>query len=144
MNSTASTPVPGIRSIHWLLTPMLSSGTQFQAVAGIVPSIAIKPTLITHVGEAELSVESSNTGNGYQETATLSFKSEEALPQFETLAFIVEEHDGATYLIGSEETPYPLITRTHLKGAPDGEPNVFSYEVKYTSIHAKVKCHVSL
>lgn len=132
--------LPGVKAISWLLANALSAGTQYQAMAGITVSINYKPTTVTYVGEPELTCEGSNAGNGNEETATLSFQSCEVLPYFENLAFIVTDMDGQTFLIGSEEAPYPLLTRTRVVGTPDGEPHRFTYEVKYTSIHALIPC----
>lgn len=70
--------------------------------------------------------------NATLETATLTFRSSAVLPTGR-LCFIVSLVNGQRFLMGTRETPFPLIKWKFESGLPDADPNTNTYTISYSN-----------
>ena len=133
---------PGIKSIGYIFADHIPANTVYNAVAGMPVNLFVKPTPVCLAANAVCQVEESNESNGIAQTVTLSFRTAHQLPRHRPLAFIIEDVNGNTFLIGQPERPHLSISRTRQTGTPESESAVTTYEVKHTAPIAFKPCKV--
>lgn len=77
-------------------------------------------------------------GGGYEDTATLKFLTDRKLPRGAVLGFVVTDVNDKSFLIGSLETPRPIVDCEQRTGILSGDAAGYAYEIKHVSIKSMV------
>ncbi|MBR3564722.1 MAG: hypothetical protein IKN91_00115 [Paludibacteraceae bacterium] len=136
----SSVSYPGIKSVGYIFADHIPANSVYNAVAGIDINLFVKPTPICIIADATCEVDESNESNGIAQSVTLSFRSTSELPRHRPLAFVIEDVNGNTFLLGQPERPHLAVARTRQTGTPSGESAVISYEVTQTAPIALKPC----
>ena len=94
----------------------------------------------THIelyGDASCEAASEHDNGSSLEKTTLQFTTTDEIPASQELAFVVEDVQGKSYIIGQKEPPFPMV---EIETKIDGKENV--KEVKVVSFAKKslIKC----
>ena len=125
--------LPGISRIEFLKAEALTPHIMMRAVAKVPVGIFARLSSVPFdkrnaLCEAETEVDN----NATLETATLTFRSSAVLPTGR-LCFIVSLVNGQRFLMGTRETPFPLIKWKFESGLPDADPNTNTYTISYSN-----------
>jgi len=134
--------LPGIRSLAYMPASRLSNNIVMQSLAGVHVSVYAMTTPIVFTGECTCIVEYTNENKGQAEVATLTFLTQQELPQDTPLAFIVTDVMGNSYVLGAKEEPFPVITSSKGFGTPEGDVSAYTVEVVHTSLKALIPCYI--
>ena len=134
--------LPGITHVWYIQRDHLPDDVVYRAVAGIPVTLSEQPVSITMKGKAVCEVEQSFDNNSYIEKVKLDFLTLDDVPTAQHSAFVIQTVDGAIYLIGAKERPYPTVKITSSTGQPDGDPSVRKYEVSFNAKKALALCSV--
>lgn len=135
---------PGIKSIGYVFADQIPANTIYNAVAGIPINLFLTPTPVPVAGATTCEIVSSNENNGIAQSLTLTFSTALQLPRHRPLAFIIEDVNGNTFLIGQPERPHLSVEGTRQTGSPAGDSAVTTYEVKHTAPIALKPCKMVL
>ena len=105
--------------------------------AGLPVAIFPLPTAIEHHGSASCEAEQEYDNGGYSEKTVLQFTTTEDISHYPPLAFVVTDANGQSYIIGTQEAPYPIIEITK---TIDKEVNVNTVKVTFTRRKSLVPC----
>lgn len=105
--------------------------------AGLPVAIFPLPTAIEHHGSASCEAEQEYDNGGYSEKTVLQFTTTEDISHYPPLAFVVTDANGQSYIIGTQEAPYPIIEITK---TIDKEVNVNNIKVTFTRRKSLVPC----
>ena len=131
--------LPGITRIAYLPCESLPMDITLRAMSGIPIAIATDATHIKKIGTAVCETDQQFDFNSQIEKVTLSFSTNDEIPTYMDLAFMITDVRGYSYVIGTRESPFPVIKRTDTTASPGGSPSVNSYEVTFSSKKALVK-----
>jgi hypothetical protein len=132
--------LPGVKSIGYVECERLLKHVVLRAVCRMKVPLQT-PITPLHIGEgATCTCLREHTYNGVAETATLNFTTLEEIPTELHLAFIVEDVNGRSYLIGSRERSYPQVKCNTTTGTPENERAVRSYTVEWKALRAMIPC----
>ena len=134
--------LPGITKAWYIQRNYLPDDVVYRSVAGIPVTLQEQPISINLKGEAICEVEQSFDNNSYIEKSKLTLYTLDEVPTDQHPAFVIETVDGAKYVIGAKERPYPTVKITRSTGQPDGDPSVRKYEVSFTAKKALALCNV--
>ena len=105
--------------------------------AGLPVAIFPLPSAIEHHGTASCEAEQEYDNGGYSEKTVLQFTTTEDISHYPPLAFVVTDANGQSYIIGTQEAPYPIIEITR---TIDKEVNVNNVKVTFTRRKSLVPC----
>ena len=105
--------------------------------AGLPVAIFPLPTAIEHHGSASCEAEQEYDNGGYSEKTVLQFTTTEDISHYPPLAFVVTDANGQSYIIGTQEAPYPIVEITK---TIDKEVNVNNIKVTFTRRKSLVPC----
>ncbi len=105
--------------------------------AGLPVAIFPLPTAIEHHGTASCEAEQEYDNGGYSEKTVLQFTTTEDISHYPSLAFVVTDANGQSYIIGTQEAPYPIVEITK---TIDKEVNVNNIKVTFTRRKSLVPC----
>lgn len=105
--------------------------------AGLPVAIFPLPTSIEHYGNASCEAEQEYDNGGYSEKTVLQFTTTEDISHYPPLAFVVTDANGQSYIIGTQEAPYPIVEITK---TIDKEVNVNNIKVTFTRRKSLVPC----
>ena len=102
-------PLPGIVSISYLPCANLTPNLMERYLCGLPVSISATKTAIALVGDAECTLDAEFECNSYIEECQLEFSTTDDIDNSVPIAFVVTDANGASYLIGVKEKPYPQV-----------------------------------
>ena len=105
--------------------------------AGLPVAIFPLPAPIEHHGSASCEAEQEYDNGGYSEKTVLQFTTTEDISHYPPLAFVVTDANGQSYIIGTQEAPYPIVEITQ---TIDKEVNVNNIKVTFTRRKSLVPC----
>lgn len=132
--------LPGISAIYRVPASAVAKLAQIAAISGMAAPIFTDLTEICITGDAKAQCKTETTSNSSTQTATLTFKSTDALPADQIWAFIIRDVENNTWLIGSSQPPFPKISATRSTGSTESEAAVTSYEITHTDIRTMIPC----
>lgn len=130
--------LPGIARIGWVEAEHLPAAVALHGICGNPVPVLTRVHWMDFYGEPDCRCVSEKSAGGYTDTATLKFSLAALPPLHLTLAFVVEDNQGSTYLVGQREAPLARIKAERLSGTLTGEAAGYRCEVT----HAAVKCLV--
>ena len=138
--NTSTQILPGIMAIGWVDCRHLPKRVDLSAICRVPVAILTDIHPIPFFDEPTCECQTKKDGGGYEDTATLKFLTGTELPRSATLGFVVTDVNGNSYLLGSLESPRPVVECEHRTGLPSGDSAGFSYEVKHVAIKSMVPC----
>lgn len=121
---------PGIIAINFLECSALPKNIEMRCLAGIPVAILGGLTSVCFSGTPTCITESEYDNHAQSERTILTFVSVDELPVRHRLAFVIQDANGHSFLIGHFEAPHPTIKRTASLGTPSEEKAGYTYEVK--------------
>lgn len=70
----------------------------------------------------------------------MKFFTDRRLPRHPCPGFVVTDVNGNSFLIGSLETPRPVVECERRVGIPSGDAAGYEYEIKHVAIRSMVPC----
>ena len=134
--------LPGVKFIGWVYADRLIPDIVLRGIAGMPVPILTDIHDVAFFDEPKCECMTTNDNGNRLDTATLKFSSENVLPVNAHIAFIVTDISGGSYIIGSRETPFPVIKRTISFGNTANECAGVKYEITHTAIKSLVKCDI--
>ena len=134
--------LPGIVAISYLECSDLPKNIEMRSLAGIPVAISGIISAVCFSGSPTCITESEYDSHAQSERTTLTFVSVGELPIRHRLAFVVQDVNGHSYLIGHLEAPHPTVRCTGSLGIPSEEKAGYTYEV--TLIGRKTLIEVNL
>lgn len=129
--------LPNIVRISTVPCNELSPNITEKFMAGLPIAVFPLPTAIEHYGDAKCEAEQEYVNGGYSEKTVLQFNSADDICQYPPLAFVVEDAQRNTFLIGTREAPHPMVEITQ---TIDKETNIKAYKVTFTRRKSLVPC----
>ena len=136
--------LPGIKSIYYVPCTSLPSSLMLHALSSMPIALTTGLVPIPFAGDPTCECESANNNNGPSQSVTLTFQSLEVIPEDIPIAFALTDVNGQSYLIGTKEQPYPLITCRQSFGSPTGDAHSLAVEVAFTGPKALFPCEIVL
>ncbi len=137
---TSTQILPGIKAIGWLDCRHLPRRVDLSAICGMPVAILTDIHPIPFFDEPTCECKTKKDGGGYEDTATLKFLTDRKLPCGAAFGFVVTDVNDNSFLIGSLESPCPMVECEQRTGLPSGDAAGFSYEIKHVSIKSMVPC----
>lgn len=137
-----STSLPGITHIGYIECDKLQRNIVFKHYSGIPVGIFTDITPISFFAIPICEAVDEFDNNGRRVTTSLKFVSNDNIPTYKHLAFVITDVSGTSYIIGSRERPYPVIKSSANSGTPSGESKAISYEVRWTAIASPIPCAI--
>lgn len=134
--------LPGITKIGFVECELLQPNIALKHSSGIPVGVFAEITYISFFGQPSCEAVEEYDCNGHKVVTLLSFVSNDNIPTYKHLDFVITDASGASFLIGTKERQFPVIKSSALTGSPQGESNATTYEVKWTSICKPVPCAV--
>ena len=126
--------LPGVKFIGWVYADRLIPDIALRGIAGMPVPILTDIHDVAFFDEPKCECMTTNDNGNRLDTATL--------PVNAHIAFIVTDISGGSYIIGSRETPFPVIKRTISFGNTANECAGVKYEITHTAIKSLVKCDI--
>ena len=120
--------LPGIVSISYLPCANLTTNIMERYLCGLPVSISATKTAIALVGDAECTLDAEFECNSYIEECQLEFSTTDDIGNSVSIAFVITDANGASYLIGVKEKPYPEV---QIGKTIDTESNVKKIKVTF-------------
>lgn len=140
---TTTQILPGIKSIGWLDCQHLPRRVDLHGICGTPVAVLTAVTPIAFFEEPECECKTERESGHSNDTAKLKFRCGVLLPIHRTLGFVVTDVNGKSYLIGSQEPPFPKLKVDMRCGTPEGDPAGYHYEITHTAIKSMVECVAS-
>ena len=134
--------LPGVKFIGWVYADRLIPDIALRGIAGMPVPILTDIHDVAFFDEPKCECMTTNDNGNRLDTATLKSSSENVLPVNAHIAFIVPDISDGSYIIGSRETPFPVIKRTIAFGNTANECAGVKYEITHTAIKSLVKCDI--
>ena len=93
-------------------------------------SVFAPTTPIELYGDASCEAVSEHDNGSSLEKTTLQFTTTDKIPTSQELAFVVEDVQGNTYVIGQKEAPYPMV---EIETKIDSKENVKVVKVVFSA-----------
>lgn len=126
--------LPGIRKIGYIACVKLSPNVALKSLAGIPIAVLTDITDVVFFGEPICDVVTDDDNNGRSEKTSLKFTTNQAIPTDKPLAWVVKCVNGSTWLIGSQERPYPIVKIITNTGTVSSNASISSVEITHTAI----------
>ena len=136
--------LPGIKSIYYVPCSSLPASLMLKALSDLPITLTTGLEPIPFADEPTCESEGANTNNGPAEQVTLTFQSLMVIPEDIPIAFALTDVNGQSYVIGTKEQPYPLITCRQSFGSPSGDAHSLGVEVAFTAPMALIACEIVL
>lgn len=130
--------LPGVKLIGWLDCNSLPARADLHGITGTPLRIFAGITPVWFVDEPQCKCVTSRERGCISDTATLEFSTTERLPIHRRLGFVVVDQEGAKWLIGAKEPPFPVVECTAEMGAPSGKQSVLTYKVTHKALRSLV------
>ena len=131
--------LPNITAIYYVPCASLIPNITEKYRAGLPVGIFPLPTAIEHYGNASCEAEQEYDNGGYSEKTVLQFTTTDDLSHYPPLAFVVTDADGQSYIIGTQEAPYPMM---EINETIDKEVHVKTVKVTFTRRKSLVPCQI--
>ena len=141
---TSKQILPGIKSIGWVECQRLPRRVDLNGICGIAVSVLADVHPLEFFGEPTCECKTVRDGAAQQDTVTLKFNSSQTIPHGAVPAFVVEDVNGKSWLIGSRECPRPVVEYEKISGTASGDSAGYAYEVRHTAIKSLVPCVVMM
>ena len=141
MNETVQS-LPGIKAIGYVDADKLSPNVMLKGICNNPIGVFTDVVNIPFCGIPTCTIGDEYDAHGRLQTVTLSFATNDFVPNHRRIAFVVTDVSGQSFLIGAKEPPHPTVKFTINFGTPDGDAAVTSYEVKHVAIRAIMKCSI--
>lgn len=126
--------LPGILKIGFLECSKLSPQLTLKSLSDVPIAVFSEIIYVNFYGEPTCDAVNNNDCNGRVEKSTLKFITTDKIPDNKPLAFVVHCVNGAKYLIGTKEPPYPVVKISTETGKTGGDASAYSVEITYSSI----------
>ena len=90
-------------------------------------------------GNSSCEAEQEYDNGGYIEKTVLQFNTTEDISQYPSLAFVIIDAPGQSFLIGTHEAPYPIVEITK---SIDKDKHVNTVKVTFTKKESLVPCMI--
>lgn len=132
--------LPGIKKVSYVHCESLPKDLVLSYAADMPIYVFTSAQEVALCEEGSCECESYEKDRATIENARLRFRTTDLIPFTGALAFIIEDVEQNTYLIGQREYPHPRIRRTWSSGAPSQGPAGWSVEVSFESERALIAC----
>jgi len=132
--------LPGIRSLGYVERERLQRQIMHKSLSGIPVGVFTDITPINFVGVPTCETASDYDNNGRIEKATLRFATNDSIPLYKGLAFVMTDCDGRSWILGTREKPRPIVKVNGSTGVPDGDASTWNFEVTLYAHRALIEC----
>ena len=129
--------LPSISFIGYLPCSELPPDLLLKYLSGMPISIFSSSTPIEHYGNASCEAVSEHDNGSRLEKTTLKFTTADEVPERQDLAFVVKDAQGKEYIIGQNESPYPMV---EISTSVDKDENVKEVKVVFSAKKSLIKC----
>lgn len=126
-----------IRYIGFVPCNLLPPDILLKHLSGMPVSVLSQTTPIEHYGDASCEAVSEYDNGSSLEKTTLQFTTTDEIPTNQELAFVIEDVQGKTYIIGQKEAPFPMV---EIDTKIDGKENVKEVKVVFSAKKSLIKC----
>ena len=98
-----------VKSICYLPCPLLPDDIILKHLSGMPVGVFNSATPIGLYGDASCEADSEHDNGSSLEKSTLQFTTTDEIPTSQELAFVVEDVQGKSYVIGQKESPFPMV-----------------------------------
>ena len=134
--------LPGIMAIGYVRGHQLQRQMMQKSLAGIPVGIMTDITPINFVGNPTCEAVSDYDNGGRLEKTTLKFLTNDDIPIYKDIAFVITDCNCRSFVIGAREKPRPIIRVSSFSGQADGEPNAYSIEVTLYAHRSLIPCSI--
>ena len=134
--------LPGITSLGYVPSERLQRQIMQKALAGLPVGVFTDIAPINFVGVPTCVTQSDYDNNGRLEKASLKFVTNDNIPIYTDIAFVMTDSNGKSWLLGTKERPRPIIRIERSTGTPEGDGNAFSFEVSLYAHKALIECQI--
>ena len=134
--------LPGIAQIGYCLCENIQPNIVLKHSSGIPVGVFTEITPVHFFGQPSYEAVEEYDNNGRKAITALNFVTNDNIPTYKHLAFVITDVSGPSYIIGSRERPYPVIKSSTNSGSPSGESKATSYEVRWTAIASPIPCAI--
>ena len=134
--------LPGITQIGYCLCSNLQPNIVLKHSSGLPIGVFTDIVPISFFGSPSCETTEEYDNNGRKAITALSFVTNDNIPTYKHLAFVITDVSGTSYIIGSRERPYPVIKSSANSGTPSGESKATSYKVRWTAIASPIPCAI--
>ena len=132
--------LPGIAQIGYVECENIHPNIVLKHSSGIPVGIFTEIVPIRFFGSPSYETIEEYDNNGRKVVTSLTFVTNDNIPTYKHLAFVITDASGTSYIIGSRERQYPVIKSSANSGTPSGESKATSYEVRWTAIASPIPC----
>lgn len=129
--------LPGIKAISFVPCHLLSPNIVEKYRAGIPVGVFSTSTPIEHYGNASCEAVSEHDNGSRLEKTTLKFTTADEVPEHQDLAFVVKDAQGKEYIIGQNESPYPMV---EISTSVDKDENIKDVKVVFSARKSLIQC----
>lgn len=119
-----------IRYIGFVPCNLLPPDILLKHLSGMPVAVFASTTPIEHYGDASCEAVSEYDNGSSLEKTTLQFTTTDEIPRNQELAFVIEDVQGKSYIIGQKEPPFPMV---EIETKIDGKENVTQVKVVFIS-----------
>ena len=101
--------LPGITSLGYVPSDRLQRQIMQKALAGLPVGVFTDIAPINFVGVPTCVTQSDYDNNGRLEKASLKFVTNDNIPIYKDIAFVMTDSNGKSWLLGTKERPRPII-----------------------------------
>lgn len=126
-----------VKSIGYLPCSLLPDDIILKHLSGMPVGVFNSATPIGLYGDASCEAASEHDNGSSLEKTTLQFTTTDEIPASQELAFVVEDVQGKTYVIGQKETPFPMV---EIDTKVDSKENVKVVKVVFNARKSLIPC----
>ena len=134
--------LPGIAQIGYCLCSNLQPNIVLKHLSGTPVGVFTEIVPIRFFGSPSCETTEEYDNNGRKVVTSLTFVTNDNIPTYKHLAFVITDASGTSFIIGSRERPYPIIKSSTSSGTPSGESNATTYEIKWSSVGMPIRCAI--
>lgn len=133
--------IPGVARIGYVVSRHLPANTALRGLCDIEIPVFSDITWLPFYGEPTCIRTTEKVNGSRLDTTKLTFNTPKAFSSYGGLSFVVVGVDGAAYLIGQAEPPYPTI-KWSLNMGTTAETCGSAYEIEHKSICSLMPCRI--
>ena len=134
--------LPGIAQIGYCLCDNLQPNIVLKHSSGLPVGVFTDIVPIRFFGSPSCETTEEYDNNGRKVVTSLTFVTNDNIPTYKHLAFVITDASGTSFIIGSRERPYPVVKSSATSGNPSGESNATTYEIKWSSVGMPIRCAI--
>ena len=134
--------LPGIAQIGYCLCENIQPNIVLKHSSGLPVGVFTKIVPIRFFGSPSCETTEEYDNNDRKVVTSLTFVTNDNIPTYKHLAYVITDASGTSFIIGSRERPYPVINSSTSSGSPSGESKAISYEVRWTAIASPIPCAI--